>query len=51
MFSVGFECLLDYCSFMGKKMFIYSPMKNAVFTEANLSRAQFDRADLSEGDV
>jgi fluoroquinolone resistance protein len=52
MFSVAFEkCVLDYCSFMGKKMvktrFSNSSMKNMVFTDANLTQAVFDRADLA----
>ena len=51
MFSVAFEkCVLDYCSFMGKKMvktkFSDSSMKNMVFTEANLTQAVFSRTDL-----
>ena len=52
MFSVAFEkCVLDYCSFMGKKMvktkFSDSSMKNMVFTEANLTQAVFSRTDLA----
>lgn len=52
MFSVGFEkCVLDYCSFMGKKMpktkFIDSSMKHMVFTEANLANGLFDQTDLA----
>jgi len=52
MFSVAFEkCVLDYCSFMGKKMvktkFNDCSMKNMVFTEANLTQAVFNRTDLA----
>ena len=52
MFSVEFEkCVLDYCSFMGKKMvktkFLDSSIKHAIFTDADLTKAVFDRTDLS----
>lgn len=51
MFSLDFDtCLLDYCSFMRKKMvrtnFKGSSVKNAIFTEANLTQAVFERTDL-----
>jgi len=52
MFGVGFEkCLLDYCSFMGKKLvktnFLDCSIKNAIFTDADLTKAVFNRADLA----
>lgn len=51
LFTVRFEsCLLDYASFMGKKMlktnFINTTLKEVSFTGANLSGAVFDQTDL-----
>lgn len=50
-FGVEFDkCVLDYCSFMGKKMaktkFKDSSIQNAIFSDANLSQAVFERTDL-----
>ncbi len=52
LFSVGFEgCILDYASFMGKKMlktkFSKSTLKEVTFTQANLAGSLFDNCDLN----
>ena len=52
MYSVVFEkCVLDYCSFMGKKLvktkFMACSMKNMIFTESNLTQAVFEKVDLN----
>jgi fluoroquinolone resistance protein len=53
LFSVRFEsCILDYSSFMGKKMlktkFMRSSLKETTFTQADLSGSQFDECNLLE---
>ncbi len=52
LFAVMFEhCLLDYSSFMDKKMlktnFIRTTLKEVTFTKANLSGSVFDDTDLN----
>lgn len=52
LFSVDFDaCILDYASFMGKKMlktrFTKSSLKEVNFTQTNLSGSVFDQSDLS----
>jgi uncharacterized protein YjbI with pentapeptide repeats len=52
LFQVRFEsCMLDYSSFMNKKMFktmfVKSSLKEVTFTEANLNGSVFDDSDLS----
>ncbi|MCW3086464.1 MAG: putative low-complexity protein [Bacteroidetes bacterium] len=52
LFSVRFENgLLDYSSFMGKKMmgtvFINTTLKDVNFSNANLTKAVFDKTNLS----
>jgi fluoroquinolone resistance protein len=52
LFSVRFEsCLLDYSSFMGKKLqkthFIKTTLKEVTFSGANLSGSVFDDTDLN----
>ncbi len=51
LFSVRFEsCMMDYCSFMGKKMhktkFIKSSLKETTFTQADLTGSEFDECNL-----
>lgn len=51
LFSVSFEgCILDYSSFMGRKMlrtkFIKTSLKEVNFTGANLSGSVFEQSDL-----
>ncbi len=51
LFSVKFEsCMLDYSSFMSKKMpktvFIKSSLKEATFTQAGISGSVFNECDL-----
>ena len=51
LFAVKFEsCVLDYASFMGKKMpgtlFQYTSLKSAVFIKTDLKGAKFEQADL-----
>ncbi len=51
LFIVKFEnCVLDYCSFMKKKMtktsFINSSLKNADFSESDLTKSIFCNCDL-----
>ncbi|AHM60869.1 putative low-complexity protein [Flammeovirgaceae bacterium 311] len=51
LFSVRFEnCLLDYASFVSKKMskasFKNSSLKSAIFSNATLNKAIFDNTDL-----
>ncbi len=51
IFSVRFEnCILDYASFMQKKMaktqFIASSLKNVAFANATLDKAVFEKTDL-----
>ena len=51
LFSVKFEgCILDFASFMGKKMlktkFIKCSLKEATFSGANLAGSVFDNSDL-----
>jgi fluoroquinolone resistance protein len=51
LFTVKFEaCIVDYASFMGKKMiktnFIKSSLKEVSFSGANLSGSVFDHTDL-----
>ena len=53
LFSVRFEsCILDYSSFMDKKMpktyFIKSSLKEVNFTRSNLSGSVFDGTDLAD---
>ena len=53
LFSVKFEsCILDYSSFMGKKMpktyFIKSSLKEVNFTRTNLSGSVFNETDLAD---
>ncbi len=53
LFSVHFEnCILDYASFMKKKMtktkFIHTSLKQVAFTGANLSGSLFDHTDLAD---
>ncbi|PJJ80218.1 pentapeptide repeat-containing protein [Mucilaginibacter auburnensis] len=53
LFSVQFgSCILDYSSFMGKKMpktnFIKTSLKETTFTQADLSGSVFDECDLLE---
>ena len=53
LFSVRFEnCMLDYASFMKKKMtktkFIHTSLKQVAFTNVNLSNAVFDNCDLAD---
>jgi len=53
LFTVRFEsCMLDYTSFMGKKMlktfFIKTSLKEASFTGANLAGSVFDDTDLMD---
>lgn len=53
LFSVRFEnCILDYASFMKKKMtktkFVNTSLKQVAFTGANLSNAVFDNCDLAD---
>lgn len=52
LFSVSFEkCLLDYASFVGKKMprtpFKNCSLKSADFSDATLIKALFDSSDLA----
>ena len=52
LFTVRFEsCMLDYSSFMSKKMpktyFIKSSLKEVTFTQAILTGSVFDESDLS----
>jgi fluoroquinolone resistance protein len=52
LFSVGFEnCILDYASFMGKKMlkikFNKCSLKEVSFSQANLSGSIFKDTDLT----
>lgn len=52
LFSVAFEgCILDYASFMGKKMpktrFVKSSLKEVSFSQANISGSVFDDCDLN----
>jgi fluoroquinolone resistance protein len=52
LFSVAFDsCVLDYSSFMGRKMvktrFIKTSLKEVNFTQANLSDSVFEETDLS----
>jgi fluoroquinolone resistance protein len=52
LFSVRFEsCLLDYASFMRKKMpkthFLQTTLKDVSFIQANLSGSLFDETDLA----
>jgi fluoroquinolone resistance protein len=52
LFSVKFEnCILDYASFMGKKMlntrFIKTSLKETTFSQANLAGSLFEQSDLS----
>jgi fluoroquinolone resistance protein len=52
LFTVAFKaCILDYSSFMGKKMtqtkFVKSSLKEVTFSLANLSGSVFDEADLA----
>ncbi|RYE21025.1 MAG: pentapeptide repeat-containing protein [Sphingobacteriales bacterium] len=52
LFTVSFDsCILDYSSFMGKKMiktkFGRSSLKEVNFIQANLSGSGFDECDLS----
>lgn len=52
LFTVRFEsCMLDYSSFMAKKMpktnFIKSSLKEVTFTEAILTGSAFDECDLN----
>lgn len=52
LFSVSFDsCILDYCSFFGKKMtkanFIKCSLKEANFTQTNLTQANFSGSDLA----
>lgn len=51
LFSVKFDsCILDYCSFMGRKMlktsFHKSSLKEVTFSQANLSGSSFAGSDL-----
>jgi len=53
LFTVRFElCMLDYASFMGKKMlkthFIKTSLKEVSFTGANLAGSVFDDTDLMD---
>jgi fluoroquinolone resistance protein len=53
LFAVEFDaCILDYSSFMGKKMlktkFIKSSLKETTFTQADLSGSVFDECNLLE---
>jgi len=53
LFRVKFEsCILDYSSFMGKKMpktyFIKSSLKEVNFTRCNLSGSVFDEVNLAD---
>ncbi len=53
LFAVKFEsCILDYSSFMGKKMlktcFIKTSLKEVSFTGANLTGSVFDDTDLMD---
>ncbi|MES2809640.1 MAG: pentapeptide repeat-containing protein [Bacteroidota bacterium] len=53
LFTVSFEsCMLDYCSFMRKKMpktvFKKSSLKEATFTQAILTGSVFDECNLLE---
>jgi len=52
LFSVKFDgCILDYASFMGRKMvstrFTKCSLKETTFSQANLSGSVFDQSDLS----
>jgi fluoroquinolone resistance protein len=52
LFSVQFDsCILDYASFMGKKMpktkFIKTSLKEVSFIQASLADVYFDHTDLS----
>jgi fluoroquinolone resistance protein len=52
LFKIDFEsCILDYCSFMGKKMpktnFTRCSLKEANFIQSNISGSVFDQSDLS----
>jgi fluoroquinolone resistance protein len=52
LFTVSFNnCVLDYTSFMGKKMtnthFVRSLLKEATFSQANISGSLFDDCNLS----
>ncbi|WP_428330117.1 pentapeptide repeat-containing protein [Mucilaginibacter sp.] len=52
LFDVGFDnCVLDYASFMGKKMlktrFIKSSLKEVNFSNVNLAGSVFDDTDLN----
>ena len=51
LFTVHFDsCILDYASFMGKKMpktkFAKTSLKDVSFTQANLAGSVFDQTDL-----
>jgi fluoroquinolone resistance protein len=51
LFSVKFDsCILDYCSFMGRKMlktpFYKSSLKEVTFSQANLTGSSFNGSDL-----
>lgn len=51
LFSVKFDfCILDYSSFMGRKMlktpFLRSSLKEVTFSQANLSGSTFDGSNL-----
>jgi fluoroquinolone resistance protein len=53
LFTVGFDsCILDYASFMGKKMlktnFIKTSLKEVSFTGANLAGSVFDETNLAD---
>ena len=53
MFSVSFEtCLLDYASFVRKKMpktvFSKTSLRSVDFTECDLTKSQFIQADLTD---
>jgi uncharacterized protein YjbI with pentapeptide repeats len=53
LFTVKFEgCILDYSSFMDKKMaktsFIQTSLKEVTFTRANLGGSVFDNCNLNE---
>jgi len=51
LFSVKFDgCILDYSSFMGRKMlktsFLKSSLKEVSFSQANLAGSSFDGSNL-----
>ncbi|WP_461451044.1 pentapeptide repeat-containing protein [Mucilaginibacter sp.] len=53
LFSVKFDgCILDYSSFMGRKMlktpFIKSSLKEVTFSQANLAGSSFDGSNLMD---